>query len=391
MPLGDYKWTAGGEGGAVGCPGTVLSAGWYKKGDPTPLVTTYKNPSTGGAYTWGELDTLLGGGTAGTGGTITPTGSGTSAYPAQNISALPTGVSSEGGLTTSTPYSAETVQQMMSAGTFPSGGILWGTEGAPSIEQLLSGQYPQVGTATAPAPVPLPTLGSINVPAPAVTPAPPFEISPQQQAWQDQISGYLSSTLEQGGIGIPEETMALMTQQTTDALKAKETEDIRVMRNNMERRGITNSGFTFSNEQKIRSNTTMAIAKSITDLNIQNAFIKMASFENAMGQAGQFLGYLGEMSQLKYQPEYQTWAAQQQANLYQYQAKIDIYKTQLQQAYAQQNIILTGQINAAMQEDTQAFELQMAEMEIEAANKQAMYSGIGSIVGTTIGGIFGLL
>jgi hypothetical protein len=237
----------------------------------------------------------------------------------------------------------------------------------------------------------MPSLGSINVPAPAVTPAPAYEISPEQKAWEEKVSGYLSETLEMGGRGYSEETMALMTQKTTDTLKAKETEDIRVMRNNMERRGITNSGFVFSNEQKIRSGTTVAIANSITDLNIQNALMKVASFETAMGQAAQFLSYLGEQTQLKNEPAYQTWQAQQQANLYQYQAEIDLYKTQLQQAYAQNNMVLAGQIASAAATQQNAWDVEMAEMEIEAANQQAAAEGAGNLLGTTIGGIFGML
>ncbi|GAG81921.1 unnamed protein product, partial [marine sediment metagenome] len=44
----------------------------------------------------------------------------------------------------------------------------------------------------------------------------------------------------------------------TDTLKAREQENIRVMRNNMERRGITNSGFLQSAENQIHSNTSVA-------------------------------------------------------------------------------------------------------------------------------------
>jgi len=233
-------------------------------------------------------------------------------------------------------------------------------------------------------------LGSTKVPAPAVTPAPPYEISPEQQAWEEKVGGYLTSTLAQGGIGIPEETMALMTQKTTDTLKAKETEDIRVMRNNMERRGITNSGFVFSNEQKIRSGTTMAIANSITDLNIQNSLMKMASFENAMGQAAQFLGYLGEQTQLKNQPAYLTWQAQQQATLYQYQATMDLYKIRIQQAYAQNNMILAGQIAATAAAKLAADNVNLAQMEIDANAQAAKAQGFGNILGIIITGFFGL-
>ena len=145
-------------------------------------------------------------------------------------------------------------------------------------------------------------ISDVNVESPPVEPAPAYEPSAEQQAWADMVGGHITDVLEQGGVGIPEETMGLLTQNLTDDLYAKQDDDIRVMRNNMERRGITNSGFIFENEQKIRSNTTKALARGITDLQIQNQLMKMASFENAMGQAAAFLGYLSEQSQLQYAP-----------------------------------------------------------------------------------------
>jgi len=235
----------------------------------------------------------------------------------------------------------------------------------------------------------LPSLGDINVPAPAVTPAPPYEISPAQTAFEEMVGGKITDWVEAGGYGIPEETQAQMIQQQTDVIKAGEAESLRVMKNNMERRGITNSGFIFAGEQAIRSNTSKTIAAGIADIQIKSALMKLASFEVAMGQAAQFLGYLGEMSALKYQPVFQTWAAQQQANLYQYQAKMDIYKTQLQQAYQQQNLILAGNIAAEAAEQQHIWDVEITEMEIEAANQQAAAEGAGKVFGTTLGWIFG--
>jgi len=153
----------------------------------------------------------------------------------------------------------------------------------------------------------------------------------------------------------------------------------------MERRGITNSGFIFAGEQAIRSNTSKTIAAGIADVQIKSALMKMASFETAMGQAGQFLGYLSEQSQLKYQPQFQTWAAQQQANLYQYQAKMDIYKTQLQQAYQQQNLILAGNIAAAAAAQQNIWDVEMAEMTLEAQKAAAQAEGAGKLFGASIG------
>jgi len=296
-------------------------------------------------------------------------------------------------------------------------------------------------------------VGSVNIPELTVTPAPEYEISAEQAAWEEKIGTSLSETIAQGGRGIDQETMDLMTQRTTGVLKAKESEDIRVMKNNMEKRGITNSGFIFSNEQKIRSNTTTAIANSITDLNIQNALLKQASYETAIGQASQFLGYLSEQSQLKAQPKYMTWQAEQQAKLATYQAGIEIKKIQLQQVYAiknmqiqqgymqanmqyqallnanqaaidqanavnnmilansltqqnmqyeaqlnanqsvinqgyvEANLLTQAQINAEAAAQQHIWDVEIAEMELEASNKQAMASGFGSLVGATIGAI----
>ena len=117
--------------------------------------------------------------------------------------------------------------------------------------------------------------------------------------------------------------------------------------------------------------------------------MKMASFEKAMGAAAQFLGYLGEMSALKYQPEFATWQAQQTATLYQWQAKMDIYKMKIAQAYQQSNIKLAGQIAAEAAATQQGYNIELAKMDIEASKQQAIYSGAGSLFGTTIGWIFG--
>ncbi|GAH96235.1 unnamed protein product, partial [marine sediment metagenome] len=75
-------------------------------------------------------------------------------------------------------------------------------------------------------------------------------------------------------------------------------------------------------QQKIKSATTTAIANSVTDIQIKSALMKMASFENALGHAGQFLGYLQEQSKIIFSGKMATWEAQTQADLIQYQAQI---------------------------------------------------------------------
>ncbi len=242
---------------------------------------------------------------------------------------------------------------------------------------------------------PTPTAGAApdttlpTITPPIVTPAPPYEISPAQQALQDQLLQTITDWVAAGGYGLPPEIQAQMIQQQSDFLKAREAEAIRVMNNNMERRGITNSGFAFSNEQQIRSNTTVAIAGAISNVQIQSALMKMASFEKAMGAAAQFLGYLSEQSQLAYAPKFATWQAEQMAKMQAWQANFDLLKMELNQAYQTQNIVLQGQITSQLYEQQHQFDIELAQMEIEANQKIAMAQGIGGAVGTFLGWIFG--
>ena len=212
-----------------------------------------------------------------------------------------------------------------------------------------------------------------EIPGYEVAPAPEYELSPEQQAWQEMYGQQLQQWIEAGGYGIPEATQAQMIQRTTDTLKAKEAEDIRVMRNNMERRGLTNSGLVFSNEQKIRANTTTAIANSITDIQIQSSLMKMASFEKALGAAGEYLGYLSEQTRLAYQPKMATWSAQQQANLMTYQGQINAlmeeYNNQFQAAMASYD---TERQAAFLAYSTQA-QAQLAQYESQVAAQMAQY------------------
>ena len=235
-----------------------------------------------------------------------------------------------------------------------------------------------------------PTMPTAPPPMPEITPAPAYEISPEQQELQDLLATTITDWVESGGYGLPEEVQAQMIQQQTDSLKAREQENIRVMKNNMERRGITNSGFVFSNEQAIRSNTSVAIAGAIADVQIKSALIKMASFEKAMGAAGQFLGYLSEQSQLAYQPEFATWQAEQLATMQHWQAQMDILKIELNAAYQTQNTILQSQLTSQLNEQQHQYNLELAEIELEATNQASAAQGAGSIFGTIIEGLFSI-
>ena len=345
-----------------GCPGTAGVSGYYEYGSSTPVIQGYLNPSTSKPWTPTELSNFVSGGTTATTGGTTP------AAPASNYTPMP----GHPGFNATPEEHAAAQEEYISGG--------WGSG--------VTGTTPTTPTTT---PATTPTFGegaAAGIPTPAVTPAPPYEISPAQTAFEEMYSGKLTDWVENPQ-GIPEETQALMIQQQTDSLKARETESIRVMRNNMERRGITNSGFTFSNEQAIRSNTTVAIAGAIADVQINSALMKMASFEKAMGAAGQFLGYLSEQSQLKYAPEFATWQAEQMATMQVWQGKMDLLKMEINQAYQTQNMQLEAELTSQLNTQQHAWDIELAEMEIEANQKAATAQGIGSIFGTVLGFIFG--
>lgn len=322
----------------------------------------------------------------------------------------------------------------------------------PPVPTLVKPTLPEVPTVTPPT-------------MPEVTPVPPYEKSPEQIAFEEMTGGYIRETLEMGGRGIDLETQAQMIQRTTDILKARETENIRVMKNNMERQQITNSGFVFANEQTIKSNTTVSIANNIRDVQISSALMKLASFETAMGQAAKFIGYLADESLKAYAPKLAQWEkeaqyaltkygieaqfriaraelkasyglakygveaqyglsqaelearyglaeygvkaeygmagyqAQVQASIAQFQvnaqvimnewqANFDLMKIEINQEYKQGNMELANQLLQTLQDDQQAHNILMAEMEIETANAIAEAEGAGSISGTIIEGLF---
>jgi len=270
---------------------------------------------------------------------------------------LPSG----GGTTPTTPtttptYTGLTPEQIAYAEEHHPGVSIGATPGynpaAPGtwedhLKLLEAGGYSTAGltepgiTPTAPTTTPVFGEGvAAGIPTPEVTPAPPYEISPELQEKMDLYGDKLTDWVTSGGYGIEPEVQAQMIQQQTDTLKAREQENIRVMRNNMERRGITNSGYVQAATNQITSNTSVALAGAIADVQIKSALMKMASFEKGMGQMANFLGFLSEQSQLAYAPEFATWQAEQLSTMQHWQGQMDILKIDLNQAYQTQNIEL---------------------------------------------------
>ena len=357
------------------------------------------------------------------------------------------------------------------------------TPTTPSVEEQMA-LMPGAPTPVAPALAPMPAVTAPptfeapevpaipgvtpapTIPAKEVPPAPEFAPTAEEAAWAEMYGGTIGDIIKARGEGIPEETINLMIRQQSQMLTAREDENLRVMHNDMERRGITNSGLVFWNQEKIKSATTTALANSITDIQIKSSLMKMASFENALGHAGQFLGYLQEQSKMVYAGKMATWEAQTQADLIQYQsqisvdvdewkmenqynlaewqantqalfaqwdknststiekwkmdnqfsiaewetranydlavfqiktqaklaewsAKVDIFKMGINQAYAQDNINLAAQIAEDFAKERFEENKILAEMELEAVNKQATATGGGMIIGEIIKGICG--
>lgn len=362
-----------------GCPGTAMAGGWYAEGSSTPIVSSYINPSTGAAYTPQELGGL---GTTPTGTpATTPSGYGeggtyTSPFNQWLAQTYPD-VFASGNLT---PEQQSAYAEEFTAAANAGG---WSTEN----NQLVVPTTP--GAPPTPA---MPTFGAgaaAGIPTPTVTPAPAYEISPEMQEMMDLYGETLTDWVESGGYGLSPEVQAQMIQQQTDMLKAREQENIRVMTNNMERRGITNSGYLQANTNQITSNTTVALAGAIADVQIKSELMKMASFEKAMGAMAQYLGFLSEQSQLAYAPEFATWQAEQMATMQAWQGKMDIYKMELNQAYQTQNMQLQAQLTSQLNAEQNEFNLLLAEMEIEMNQQIAMAQGIGGLFGTVLGFIFG--
>ena len=215
------------------------------------------------------------------------------------------------------------------------------TPTTPSVEEQMA-LMPGAPTPVAPALAPMPAVTAPptfeapevpaipgvtpapTIPAKEVPPAPEFAPTAEEAAWAEMYGGTIGDIIKARGEGIPEETINLMIRQQSQMLTAREDENLRVMHNDMERRGITNSGLVFWNQEKIKSATTTALANSITDIQIKSSLMKMASFENALGHAGQFLGYLQEQSKMVYAGKMATWEAQTQADLIQYQSQISV-------------------------------------------------------------------
>jgi hypothetical protein len=250
--------------------------------------------------------------------------------------------------------------------------------GEPS-DPILAAGIPQPPT------IEIPGFDPNAAPLPHIEDAPAYEISPEQQAWADMHSGNIQNIIDQGGLGLSEEIQQLMMDKNNEALMARETEAIRLMKNLMARKGIDNWGLEFKNIQQIKNATTKEIAANIRDIQIQNALMKMSSFENALGMSAHFLDYLNQQSQLAHAPKMATWQMKQQAKLYQYQANIDIWKMKINQAYTVGNMQYAQELSDWGAAQQHQYNIELEQMKIDAAEEAAATQGFWQTVGSIIG------
>jgi len=180
---------------------------------------------------------------------------------------------------------------------------------------------PQFGTPEVP--IAPDVTAAPTIPGMTVSPAPEYEVTPEQQAWQDMYSEQVQENIKNPR-GISEEAQKLMMRKSTLMLQSRETENLRLMANDMERKGITDSGQIFERTQQIKATTTRALAASITDIGLKSEMMKMESYERAMGHAANYLSVLSHISDMKYGSKMATWNAQTQTDLIQYQAQINV-------------------------------------------------------------------
>ena len=238
--------------------------------------------------------------------------------------------------------------------------------------------------------VPIPGYDPSAIAPVKIDEAPAYEQSEEQKEWARMHSAQIQDIIDKKGIGIDEATQQLMKQQTWDLIKADRNERIRKLKETMEQRGITSSGLYISEEMKVHANATRALAASVTEVKIKSAFMKMASFENALGLSGQFLGYLSEQSQLAYAPKLATWSKRADAKIMAMQASVEIYKVKLQQAYAVNNMNAQAAIEAQFATQQHTWDVEIAEMEMEFAEEQAKADRAANIFGTILGAVSGL-
>ena len=374
-------------------PSKSHGVGWYS--GTTFIASTYKNPTTGLAYTPAELAGLSGGATTPT--TTTPTTIPTTSQ----LEASPSGVTYDpntGILTTSQDGFTGTLgewRKLHPGEAIP--GPTVNREGITTAPTTPS-TIPPITPSIAPTPT-IPTISQMEVPqAPTL---PPYKPTAELEQLTTQVGGAISGIIAEGGIGIREETKEQLFLREAEIINASTAQAQRNLEDRMAAQGLSDSGMAFSEGMKLASKSTIAMANVMRDVTIQDSLMKIASYQNALGLGVQFLSYLSEESWRQYQPTILSW-----------QATVDMYKMAIndaytknnmaiQQAYTQGNITLAHQYEQENLDLAHGYDMEMAQfqaqtqkelaqMEIDAAAKAAAKKNWWDIAGTGLGILAGV-
>jgi len=343
-------------------PSKSHGVGWYS--GTTFIASTYKNPATGLAYTPAELAGLSGGATTPT--TTTPTTIPTTSQ----LEASPSGVTYDPntGILTNPQYGfTGTLEEWHKFHPEPL-----------EYEGIAGPIVNREGITTAPTPPStIPTISNLEVPqAPTL---PPYKPTAELEALSTQVGGAISGIIAEGGIGMGEETKEQLFLREAEIINASTAQAQRNLEDKMAAQGLSDSGMAFSEGMKLASKSTIAMANVMRDVAIQDSLMKIASYQNALGLGVQFLSYLSEESWRQYQPTILNW-----------QAKVDMYKLAITDAYNKQNLDLAHRYDMELSQFQASTQIQLTQMEIDAAAKAAKKKNWWDIAGTGLGLLVGI-
>jgi len=333
-------------------PSKSHGVGWYFNGQL--VASTYNNPSTGAKYTPQELGALGGGGAVArdTGGSTIPT---TSQLEAYTPPTLTEGVG-PGGLTYE-QYLAQAPEGVSAADVEAS----W-------LRKVNAPQHVGETRVT-------PSTSSLeNLQVPQAPTLPPYKPTAELEKLSSQVGGAISGIIEQGGMGMGEDTKEQIFLREAEIINANTAQANKNLEDKMAAQGLSNSGMAFSEGMKLASKSTIAMANVMRDVEIQDSLMKVASYQNALGLGVQFLSYLSEESWRQYQPTILNW-----------QAKVDMYKLAITDAYNKQDLAQAHQWDMELAQFTASTQIQLTQMTIDAAADAASKKTFWDILGTGLG------
>jgi hypothetical protein len=209
---------------------------------------------------------------------------------------------------------------------------------------------------------------------PTVPTLPAYELSAELEALSEQVGGAISGILEQGGLGMGEDTKEALFLKEAEIINANTAQANKNLEDKMAAQGLSNSGLAFSESMKLASKSSIAMANVMRDVEIQDSLMKIASYQNVLGLGVQYLSYLSEESWRRYQPV-----------LYQWQAQVEMYKMAIIDAYNKQDMALAHQYDMKLSQFQAQTNIQLTQMEIDAAADAASKDNWWEVIGGVLG------